>query len=428
MKNKILMFMLLILIPFSLCAAEPVSLLGMRIQPNADKTVFTFILSQKTNGKVKYTPNPDVLVMDLANTSKRFNIQNAKLGGANVTSINAETIENNTLRFTFTLTGSVHWNVNFTPNKEGQGVLMRLEVISDNSAQKKSSLNKAHPKNKISAEAAANIDGLLASINTQIKKPVVTSAKPKLAETSDLKPIHFTTKPHVFTVVIDPGHGGKDSGAKGRFGSTEKNVVLAIAKKLARKLNQQPNMRAVLTRNGDYFVPLRQRLKLARKGDADLFVAIHADAFFNTRARGASVYAISQHGATSEAARWLAQSENYSELGDVELNELKDDSAMLRSVLIDLAQTATIQDSLSLGNKMLDALNKVSALHKSNVEQAPFLVLKSPDIPSVLVETGFISNPVEEKKLTSPKYQEQLAQALSQGINKYVTRYVALGK
>lgn len=238
---------------------------------------------------------------------------------------------------------------------------------------------------------------------------------------------HFAvTKPSVFTVVIDAGHGGKDPGACGPRGVKEKTIVLSITQKLAAEINSHPNMHAVLTRDGDYYVPLRGRLKLARKGNADIFIAIHADASFsNDDALGASVYVLSERGASSEAARWLAQRDNYSEIGDVEFNSLSDHDPMLRSVLVDLAQTATIQDSLRLGTRVLDALDHISALHYSRVERAPFVVLKSPDIPSILVETGFITNPVEEKRLIDPAYQAQLAHALWKGVNRYFLRYGA---
>lgn len=233
-------------------------------------------------------------------------------------------------------------------------------------------------------------------------------------------------KSKIFTVVIDAGHGGKDPGAIGPNGIREKDIVLSIAQKLAYEINAHSYMRAVLTRNGDYFVPLRARLKLARKGDADVFVAIHADASFNNdNALGASVYAVSERGATSEAARWLAQRDNYSELDGVELDSLPDHDPMLRLVMVDLAQTATIQDSIRLGNRVLDALDNISSLHYTHVERAPFVVLKSPDIPSILVETGFITNPREEARLANPAYQDQLAHALWKGVNRYFQKYGA---
>lgn len=392
---------IMLLVSFSSYAADNVVLYGIQMEPNIDKTTITFTLSQKTNGTVKYIPHPDRLVMEFANTSKRFNMKNARLGGANVTSITTENV-NNGVRFTFSLTGRVHWNVTFPTNPSGKGVLMKLEIISDTPAKKTAAVTHVMQN---------DIDKLFLSL----------SAEKKL-----IAPPIVKSKPHIFTVVIDPGHGGKDYGALGENGSAEKHVVLAIAKKLAKKINQTANMRAILTRNGDYFIPLRERMKLAHKGNADLFVAIHADAFFNTKAHGASVYTLSEHGASSEASRWLAQRANYTELGGVELNALKDRSPMVRSVLIDLAQTATTRDSVLLGNKMLNALDKITPLHKLAVEQAPFMVLKSPDIPSVLVETGFISNPIEEKKLSDPNYQNAIAQALTHGINRYVKKYAAL--
>lgn len=409
--KRIIFILLFMFAPVSLFAAEPVMLQAMQIQPSADETIFTFTLSQKTSGKVKYTPNPDVLTMDLTNTTKRFNVQNARLGGANVKSMSADMIGGGVLRFSFTLTGPVHWKIDFKPNANGS-VFLILKVISDKPKpfKKTSQINNVFKK---------DIDSLFVNLATEKKVVAVREEKPIPAKNL----IHLETKPHIFTVVIDPGHGGKDSGARGQRGTNEKDVVLAIAKKLAYQINQKPNMRALLTRTGDYFVPLRQRLKLARKGDADLFVAIHADAFFNANAKGASVYALSEHGATSEAARWLSQRENYAVLDDVKLNALQDRSPMLRSVLIDLAQTATIKDSMRLGTRVLAALDDVSSLHKGNVEQAPFMVLKSPDIPSVLVETGFISNPMEELRLASSSYQDQIAHALCHGIDIYVRKY-----
>ncbi|MCR9192847.1 MAG: N-acetylmuramoyl-L-alanine amidase [Gammaproteobacteria bacterium] len=224
-------------------------------------------------------------------------------------------------------------------------------------------------------------------------------------------------------IVLDPGHGGKDPGAIGRRHSNEKHIVLAIAKKLQSMINKQPGMRAVLTRKGDYYLGLRERMRIARRHDADLFVAIHADAFENRRSHGASIFALSQRGATSEAARWLATKENYSELGGVNLDELDDSNDVIRSVLIDLSQTATIGASLQVGHQVLNRLDHITTLHSDKVEQARFMVLKSPDIPSVLIETGFISNPREEKNLTNPRYQTRLCEAIMTGIKKYFWEY-----
>ena len=220
-------------------------------------------------------------------------------------------------------------------------------------------------------------------------------------------------------MVLDAGHGGKDAGAHGPHRSREKDVVLAITLKLKRLIDQQPGMHAVLTRSGDYYVVFRERMEIARKYNGDVFVAIHADAFHNPHSNGASVFALSQGGATSEAARWLAEKENYSELGGVNLGELDDQNGVVRSVLIDLSQTATINSSLEMGGRVLGQLGAFTTLHNSRVEQARFMVLKSPDIPSILVETGFISNPREERNLTSPAYQTRLSQAIFQGMKGY---------
>ncbi|AZV75655.1 N-acetylmuramoyl-L-alanine amidase [Coxiella burnetii] len=218
-------------------------------------------------------------------------------------------------------------------------------------------------------------------------------------------------------VVIDPGHGGRDPGATGPAGAHEKDIVLKISRYLQRDINRQPGFKAYLTRKGDYYLTLRQRLAIARRYRADMFIAVHADAYKNHRSQGASVFALSQRGATSEAARWLATKENESELmGGV---DLADKNNLLKSVLINLSQTATIRDSLHIGQRIIRALKNIGRLHHSRVEQAAFVVLKSPDIPSLLVETGFISNPYEERKLLNPIYQQHIASALMQGICAY---------
>jgi len=227
-------------------------------------------------------------------------------------------------------------------------------------------------------------------------------------------------------VAIDPGHGGEDPGAIGPSGTREKDVVLAIAMLLRDRLNAQPNMRAMLTRDSDFFVPLHERVKKARRVQADLFVSIHADAFMNPDARGASVFALSQHGATSSAARWMADRENASDLvGGANLRHK--DETVLRT-LIDMSTTAQIKDSLKLGNEVLGQIGKVGKLHKGSVEQASFAVLKAPDIPSILVESAFISNPGEEAKLRDPEYRTQLVAALASGIQRYFARNPPLAR
>lgn len=218
-------------------------------------------------------------------------------------------------------------------------------------------------------------------------------------------------------VAIDAGHGGNDPGAIGPAGSREKDIVLALSRRLAQKINAEPGMRAVLVRNGDYYVSLKKRMKIAREQNADLFLSIHADAFHQSQVRGSSVYVLSQRGASSEAAKWLAQKQNAADLiGGVKLAD-KDDE--LAEVLLDLSQTATMSASYDAANLMVGQIGQVNKLHKRKVQDAGFVVLKSPDVPSMLIETAFLSNPQEEKNLRSKAYQNRLTTAITQGVKQY---------
>ena len=225
---------------------------------------------------------------------------------------------------------------------------------------------------------------------------------------------------HLTIVAIDAGHGGEDPGARGATGLLEKHVTLAIAKRVKSKIDQEPNMRGVLVREGDYFVPLAGRVNKARGLRADLFISIHADAFIRPEARGSSVFALSEHGATSAAARWLAKKENEADLiGGINI-DVKD--PFLKRTLIDLSQTATINDGLKLARLVLREIGEINTLHKNEVEQAGFAVLKAPDIPSILVETAFISNPEEEARLNDDGYQDKLAEAIVTGVRNYFAK------
>ncbi|MEW6024430.1 MAG: N-acetylmuramoyl-L-alanine amidase [Pseudomonadota bacterium] len=228
------------------------------------------------------------------------------------------------------------------------------------------------------------------------------------------------------TIALDPGHGGEDPGAIGATGTREKDIVLAVAKRLKTKLEALPNTRVMLTRDGDYFVPLGTRVEKARKVQADLFVSIHADAFTVPTARGSSVFVLSEKGATSTAARWLANDQNKADMiGGVNLAR---HDKQLASVLFDLSTTAQINDSLKLGKAVLGEIGGINRLHKAAVEQAGFAVLKAPDIPSILVETAFISNPEEEAKLKDDGYQDQLANAIAKGIKRYFSANPPMAK
>ncbi|MGS0739106.1 N-acetylmuramoyl-L-alanine amidase [Pseudomonas sp. RTB3] len=229
-------------------------------------------------------------------------------------------------------------------------------------------------------------------------------------------------------IAIDAGHGGEDPGAGGARGQKEKDIVLSIAKELQRQINSEKGYRAELTRTGDYFIPLRKRTEIARKKGADLFVSIHADAAPSSAAFGASVFALSERGATSETARWLADSENRSDLiGGAGAVSLDDKDKMLAGVLLDLSMTASLSSSLNVGQKVLSNIGRVTSLHKSRVEQAGFMVLKSPDIPSILVETGFISNSEEAAKLAGSSHQQALARSISSGVKQFFQQNPPLG-
>ena len=267
--------------------------------------------------------------------------------------------------------------------------------------------------------------GLAASKAASAAKDAI-DARPAKGDLNDVVALKPPKVDRLIIIAIDPGHGGEDPGAHGLHGTLEKNVTLAIARRLKARIDREPNMRAVLTRDGDYFVPLAQRVAKARRLHADLFVSIHADAWVRRDARGSSVFALSERGATSTAARLLAQRENESDLiGGVNLGA---QDPVLAKTLLDLSLTATINDSLKLGKAVLNELGDLNELHRGRVEQAGFAVLKAPDIPSILVETAFISNPDEEKRLKDSAYQDKIAGAVLAGIERYLSQNPPLAR
>jgi N-acetylmuramoyl-L-alanine amidase len=261
-------------------------------------------------------------------------------------------------------------------------------------------------------------------------QPQPTTPNPQLAERSQSKAAPNADGfkvARMVTIALDPGHGGEDPGATGSTGAHEKDIVLSVAKRLKEKLEQLPNTRVMLTRDADFFVPLGQRVEKARKVQADLFVSVHADAFVEPTARGSSVFVLSEKGASSSAARWLATDQNKADLiGGVNLAQTQD--RQLASVLFDLSTTAQINDSMKLAKAVLTEIGGINRLHRGAVEQAGFAVLKAPDIPSILVETAFISNPEEEARLKDEAYQNQLADAITKGIKRYFAYNPPLAK
>ncbi|MEY8193919.1 MAG: N-acetylmuramoyl-L-alanine amidase [Cycloclasticus sp.] len=291
------------------------------------------------------------------------------------------------------------------------------------------SLMRQAPRNKrdlrivLDLKTPVNVKSFQLKPNADYGQRLVIDLYPAKSKSSSqpvaLKKATHLSKNKKWVVAVDAGHGGEDPGAKGYRGTHEKVVVLAIAKKLAALINKQPNMKAYLVRSGDYYIGLRKRMEKARRAKADLFVSIHADAFKDERARGSSVYVLSNRGASSEAARWLASSENAADLvGGVSLDD-KDD--VLASVLLDLSQSATEDASARMATEVLKNLKGLGHMHKKQVQRAGFMVLKSPDIPSILVETAFISNRKEEAKLRRPSHQLKLAKAILNGVKSYLS-------
>ncbi len=353
-----------------------VRLTDIRVSHYSNKTRIVFNLGSAVNYHSFSLKNPDRLVIDLSNTTLATTLSKVDLSKTLIQGI-----------------------------RGGKTNRVNLRLVLDLKQAARSKTFVLAAKGKHSYRLVVDLFGKPPKAVTSVtNSPVMFAAQHKHSK--------------YLTVVIDPGHGGKDPGTTGRRGTHEKNVVLSIAKYLRTDLQKIPGIKVCMTRTGDYFVTLRGRLTIARKCHGDIFVAVHADAFRNTRARGASVFALSQRGATSESARWLAASENKSERLGGNIN-LSDKSHLLSSVLIDLSQTATINSSLQLGADVIKRLSYVTRMHSHKVDQAAFVVLKSPDIPSILIETGFLSNYQEESNLRTPSYRQHLAQAVSKAIVDY---------
>jgi N-acetylmuramoyl-L-alanine amidase len=368
-------------------SADDTAVLGVRLWAAPDNTRVVF----DSNAPVHYTLTtlsaPERVVIDISNARLKTTLPVLHNKHGLVKSVSGSTRNGKDLRLVLELTGAVQpKSFTLKPN-EHYGDRLVVDLYPQDAAKNDS----AAPMPARTA-ASASHDAKVA------RKTMPTTAR-------DL------------VIAIDAGHGGDDPGAHGSAGTNEKDVVLAIARRLSTLVQKERGMRPVMIRNGDYYVGLRQRIQKARKVKADLFVSIHADAFKDRRASGSSVFTLSQRGATSEAARWLAESENAADLvGGVSLDD-KDD--LLASVLLDLSQTATNEASMEVGDKVLNNLTQVGNVHKARVQQAGFVVLKSPDIPSILVETAFISNPGEERKLRDPRQQQVLAQAIMDGVRNY---------
>ena len=365
----------------------PVSLLGVKElslkRRGRSQQRLSFELSDSIKHSLFTLTSPDRVVLDLKNTKLRTNLKKRLKESVLVRGIRHASRNGNDLRVVFDLAQKAEVKTSLHKTSRGYSLEVTLsgkQIL----ARKKKAVKKVSQKTK----------------QRQLAKKQVSRRRKR------------------FVVAIDPGHGGKDPGAIGRNGTREKDVVLKIARRLYSRINKQSGMKAVLTRDGDYYVSLRKRMEKARSKGADIFISIHADANPNRKLTGSSVYILSENGASSEAARWLANSENSYEtmLGGAYVSR---SNKVLSSLLLDLSQSATIDNSLGIAKNVLQELGGVNSLLRKKVESAAFVVLKSPDIPSMLVETAFISNPKEERRLNSSHYQNKLANAMFHGIRRY---------
>lgn len=379
--------------------AQQINVNSLRYTTNPSQNQITFEVTSSPQHRVFVMDNPSRLVIDIKNAQLDHSLNQPSAAHPLFTRVRSGIKNNTDLRVVFDLKTPIS--------------LKKLTLSSDNSDSHHLVIDLL---DKDSVAATKNEDKEVAKIVASL------SLEPKMVETKvvETKAVAVksteSTRANRIVIAIDPGHGGDDPGAHGPHGTEEKKVTFAMAKKLEALINAQPGMKAVMVRKGDYYVGLRDRMKIARTAKADLFVSIHADAFQDSEVKGASVYTLSTSGASSEAARWLADSANASDLVGVSLNDKED---VLASVLLDLSQTATQEASVNVANHVLKSFDNISELHKDSVQKAGFLVLKSPDIPSILVETAFISNASEEQNLLSNQYQSKVASAIFKGVLSY---------
>lgn len=436
----------------SICAANTIT--AARVWPAQDYTRIAFEADQPIKYQLLILQNPDRLVIDIEDVQLTDVLKSlaSKVLSSDpyVKQVRAGLFKPNVVRLVVDLKGEVKSNLFALPPAGDYKHRLVLDIypLQDELmamlGKKSSSTETANQPKPVVEPLPPNAGEPETEVTTLVTEPAtepttapVVAAPTAPAETPNVKnvepplvdkdaPLANKYDERLITIAIDAGHGGEDPGARGATGSREKDITLKIAKKLKEKLDAEPNMRGMLTREGDYFVPLGTRVVKARKFKADLFISIHADAFTNPAARGSSVFALSEKGATSASARYLAKKENESDLiGGVSLGGR---DPVLAKTLLDLSQAATINDSLKLGKAVLGFIGEINKLHKNHVEQAGFAVLKSPDIPSILVETAFISNPEEERKLIDDDYQDKLVDSISSGIKKYFASNPALAK
>ena len=399
-----------------------------RVWPAPDSTRVTIESQQPIRHKLFNLDNPDRLVLDLEDVALNAAVTDiaGKISAEDpyIKGVRAGRFKPGTIRLVFDLKAKVKPEAFALAPIAGYGHRLVLDIYPLTPPDPLLAFLKRRESGQPETPATTPAPAPALTPTPELAAPEVgPPAVVAKSEPPAPKPAARAARPaseRLITIAIDPGHGGEDPGARGRSGTLEKNVTLSIAQKLKERIETEPNMRAVLTRDGDFFIPLHMRVEKARRVRADLLVSIHADAFIKPSANGSSVFALSERGATSVAARWLAKQENDADLiGGVNLG-IKD--PYLKQTLLDLSQTASINDSLKLGKAVLQEMGGINRLHKNYVEQAGFAVLKAPDIPSILIETAFISNPDEERKLRDPFYQNKMADAIFAGIKRYFSK------
>jgi len=411
--------------------AQPsIKISAARVWPAAEYTRITLESKQPINYKHFLVDNPERMVVDLENIELDATLSQlaSKIGADDpyIKSARVARYKPGVVRLVFDLKTTVKPAV-FSVKPYGEyGHRLVLDIYPAQPVDPLLALMETDSPKDAAAGMSQPQQIAKADKPAPVKDEEEKAVNPRKAKASAKDKKGAPDLVRLITVAIDAGHGGEDPGATGRQGTLEKDVTMSIAQRVKAKLDEEENMRGVLTRDGDYFVALGHRVVKARKVSADLFVSIHADAFVNPEARGSSVFALSENGATSAAARWLAKRENDADLiGGVNL-DVKD--KYLKQTLLDLSQTATINDSMKLGKAVLSELGGINKLHKAAVEQAGFAVLKAPDIPSILVETAFITNPEEEARLGDEAYQDKIASAIVAGIKRYFANNPPLAK
>ena len=413
MKTTILGSIVMLLAGFASQADAAAAVQGLRLWRAPEYTRLVFDLSAATRHELTMIGGPDRLIIDLTDTRLATTLQAANLGNTPIKRIRSGMRDARTLRIVLDLHGKVDPK-GFQLRPSGEyGPRLVVDLHGGPSIVETPAVAAVvRPPSK----PAAPLDPVVANSSLTAGSAAVVLQSPA-EDSSVAEPAMSTPIPNQgrrVLIAIDAGHGGEDPGAIGPRRLKEKDVVLAIARQLEQRVNSHPGFRATMIRSGDYYVGLEQRRDLARRRGADLFVSVHADAFHHPRARGASVYALSPRGATSTSAAFLAERENGADLiGGVDLGA-KD--TVLASVLTDLSMTATMDASLVAGKRVLNSMGQFARLHNRHVEQAGFVVLKSPDLPSILVETGFISNPGEAERLRDPAYQRRMGQAIFDGL------------